>query len=325
MREQAFWVASPGVGEIRSMDVPEPGPGEVRVRTLVSGVSRGTETLVFSGRVPADQHDRMRAPFQRGEFSGPVSYGYLSVGRVEAGEPDLLGQTVFCLHPHHTAFVVPADAVVPVPAQVPAPRAVLAGAVETAVNALWDAGPRIGDRVAVVGAGMIGLAVARLLVGIPGIEVTVVDVDPSREPIARALGADFALPGAAPSGLDLTFHASATSTGLQTALDTLGPEGTVIDLSWYGDGDVSLRLGGTYHSSRLHIRSSQVGTIAPARAARRTFRDRLELALRLLDDPAFDLLLTGSSPFADLPDLLPRLASGEQPALCHTITYPPGA
>ena len=321
VQARAFWVREPGVGEIRPATVPTPGPNEVLVRTLRTGISRGTETLVFRGGVPADQRAVMRAPHQEGDLPGPVKYGYLNVGIVEAGPPNLLGRTVFCLYPHQSFFVVPADAVVVVPDDVPPDRAVLAGTVETAVNALWDAAPLVGDRVAVVGAGMVGLCVARLLTGIPGAEVTVVDVDPARAP-GRVLGAEFALPEAAPSGCDLAVHASATSAGLQLALDVLAPEGTVIDLSWYGDSEVTLRLGGSFHSSRLSVRASQVGTVSPAQRGRRTATDRLGLALQLLRDPAFDVLLTGSSPFDELPDVMSRLADGSLPALCHTVTYP---
>jgi NADPH:quinone reductase-like Zn-dependent oxidoreductase len=322
VQARAFWVRGPGVGEVRSETVPDPGPGEVFVRTLRSGVSRGTETLVFRGRVPADQREVMRAPFQEGDLPGPVKYGYLSVGVVEAGPSSLLGRTVFCLYPHQSAYVVPVGAVVVVPDDVPPERAVLAGTVETAVNALWDAAPLVGDRVAVVGAGMVGLCVARLLAGIAGVEVTVVDVDPARAAVAHALGAAFALPGEATGGCDLAVHASATSAGLQLALDVLAREGTVLDLSWYGDTEVTLRLGGSFHSSRLAVRASQVGTVSPAQRGRRTASDRLALALRLLRDPAFDALLTGSSPLEELPDVMPRLADGSLPALCHTVTYP---
>ena len=303
------------------MALPAPGRGDVLVRTIRSGVSRGTEALVFRGGVPPDQHVRMRAPFQEGEFPGPVKYGYLSVGGVEQGPPDLRGRTVFCLHPHQTAYVVPAAAVAVVPDDVPPGRAVLAGTVETAVNALWDAGPLVGDRVAVVGAGMVGCCVARLLSRIPGVEVTLVDVDPGRAAVADALGAGFALPDAAADGLDLVVHTSATAAGLQRSLELLAPEGTVVDLSWYGDAEVTLSLGGAFHAGRLGIRSSQVGTVSPARGARRTTADRLALALDLLRDPAFDALLTGESRFDELPDVMPRLAAGSLPALCHTITY----
>jgi 2-desacetyl-2-hydroxyethyl bacteriochlorophyllide A dehydrogenase len=317
----AFWRSAPGRGEIRPVTLPDPGPEDVVVRTIVSGISRGSETLVFSGRVPPDQYATMRAPFQAGNFSGPVKYGYLNVGVVEHGPADVAGRTVFCLYPHQTAYVVPTGAVTVVPNGVPPARAVLTGTVETAVNVLWDAAPLVGDRVAVVGAGMVGCCVARLLSRFPAVEVTLVDVDPSRAKVAAALDVDFALPADAADGLDLVVHASATSDGLQRSLDLLAPEGTVIDASWYGEGEVRLSLGGGFHSRRLAIRASQVGSLSPARRARYTTSDRLELALGLLEDPAFDVLITGTSRFDELPDVMAQLAAGTLPALCHTITY----
>jgi 2-desacetyl-2-hydroxyethyl bacteriochlorophyllide A dehydrogenase len=318
---QAFWVVEPGRGEIRPASVRDPARDEVLVRTLHSGISRGTEALVFRGGVPPEMHDTMRAPYQEGDFPGPVKYGYLSVGLVEAGDPALVGRTVFSLFPHQTAYVVPAAAVTPVPDDVPASRAVLAGTVETAVNALWDAGPLVGDRVAVVGAGMVGCCVARLASAMPGVEVTLVDTDPARRATADALGVGFAPPADAPEGCDVVLHTSATSAGLQLALDLLVPEGTVVDLSWYGDAPVQLALGGRFHSDRLTIRASQVGTVSPARR-RRSPADRLALALDLLRDPGYDAVLTGSSPFAALPEVMSDLATGRLPALCHTISYP---
>ncbi len=321
---QAFWLRAPGVGEIRAVTLPDPGRDEVMVRSLRSGVSRGTETLVFRGAVPPGQYAAMRAPFQEGDFPAPVKYGYLNVGVVEEGPAGLRGRTVFCLYPHQTAYVVPAGAVTVVPEGVPPERAVLAGTVETAVNALWDAAPLLGDRVAVVGAGMVGCCVARLLSRFPGVQVTLVDVDASRAEVAAALGVEYALPGDAVGGRDLVVHASATSAGLQRSLDLLAPEGTVIDLSWYGDTEVRLSLGGAFHSGRLAIRASQVGTVSPARSGRRTTADRLALALELLTDPAFDALISGQSRFRELPEVMARLAAGSLPALCHTITYDGG-
>jgi threonine dehydrogenase-like Zn-dependent dehydrogenase len=320
----AFWLREPGVGEIRPAPLREPGPGDVLVRTLRSGVSRGTETLVFRGGVPVSQYAAMRAPFQDGDFPGPVKYGYLSVGVVEQGPPQLRGRTVFCLYPHQTAYVVPAQAVVVVPDDVPPARAVLAGTVETAVNALWDGGPLLGDRITVVGAGMVGCSVARLLTRIPGVQVTLVDIDAARADVAAALGVGFALPADAGDGRDLVVHTSATSAGLQQSLDLLAPEGTVIDLSWYGDAEIRLSLGGAFHSGRLGIRASQVGVVAAARRGRRTAAERLALALDLLRDPAFDALITGVSRFDELPDVMARLAGGSLPALCHTLTYGKG-
>ncbi|HYX86795.1 MAG TPA: zinc-binding alcohol dehydrogenase [Gaiellales bacterium] len=311
----------PGRGEIRPVGLRERGPDDVLVRTVHSGVSRGTETLVFRGGVPPDQYATMRAPFQDGEFPGPVKYGYLNVGVVEEGPRALRGRTVFCLYPHQTTYVVPSRAVSVVPEGVPSARAVLAGTVETAVNAVWDAAPLLGDRVTVVGAGMVGCCVARVLSRFPAVQVTLVDVDSGRAGVAAALGVDFASPDEAAGGRDLVVHTSATSEGLQRSLDLLAPEGTVIDLSWYGAAEVRLSLGGAFHAGRLRIRSSQVGTVSPMRGARRTPADRLALALGLLHDPAFDVLLTGRSPFDELPDVMARLAAGQLPALCHTITY----
>lgn len=318
---RAFWLRSPGHGEIRDVALQEPAAEDVLVRTLCSGISRGTETLVFRGGVPQSQHDAMRAPFQEGDFPGPVKYGYLNVGTVEQGPPQLLGRTVFCLYPHQTRYVVPASAVTVVPDSVPASRAVLAGTVETAVNALWDAAPMLGDRIAVVGAGMVGAGVAALLARYPAVRVQLVDADPARASVAEALGVEFALPQDAAGDCDLVVHASATEEGLARSLELLALEGTVLELSWYGDRRVSLPLGEAFHSRRLVVRSSQVGTVSPARGSRRTYADRLALALDLLADPAFDALVTGECAFDELPQVLPRLASGELPGLCHRVMY----
>lgn len=317
----AYWLREPGVGEIRSVTLPDPGPDDVVVRTLRSGVSRGTELLVFRGGVPPSQYAAMRAPFQDGDFPGPVKYGYLSVGVVEAGPDALRGQTVFCLYPHQDYYVVPASAVTVVPSGIPADRAVLAGTVETAVNALWDAPPLIGDQIAVVGAGMVGCCVARLAAQCPGTRVTLVDALECRAGVAEQLGVGFALPSEAPSGCDLVVHTSATAEGLQRSLELLAPEGVVLDLSWYGDRQVQLSLGGAFHSQRLAIRASQVGAIAPARRSSRTHAERLAIALELLGDPAFDALVTGTSRFEELPQVMSELADGRLPALCHTIDY----
>jgi threonine dehydrogenase-like Zn-dependent dehydrogenase len=318
---RAFWLAAPDTGEIRTHRLPDPAPGEVLVRTLYSAVSRGTETLVFRGGVPPSQHDLMRAPFQEGDFPAPVKYGYLNVGVVERGPAELRGQTVFSLYPHQTAYVVPVEAVTVVPDGVPPRRAVLTGTVETAVNALWDAAPLVGDRVAVVGAGMVGCSVATLLARFPGTHVQLVDANPDRAAVAAAMGVEFALPGDAAGDCDVVVHASATSDGLARALELLAPDATVVELSWYGDRPVSVPLGEYFHSRRLAVRSSQVGAIAPARRGRRSHADRRAIALELLSDPAFDALITGECRFDELPEVLPRLAAGSLPGMCHLVTY----
>lgn len=315
----AWWITGPGAGEIRPAAVAQPGAGDVAVHTLFSGISRGTESLVFGGRVPPDQFGQMRAPFQEGEFPGPVKYGYLNVGTVTTGPPELTGRAVFCLYPHQTDYVVPVSAVLPVPTGVPARRAVLAGMAETAVNALWDAAPRVGDRACVVGAGVLGCLTAWLLARMPGVTVTLVDTDPSRQAAALALGADFAAPDEVHGEHEVVIHASASADGLATCLSLLPVDGVVTELSWYGAGEVPVPLGGSFHARRLGIRASQVGTVSPARQATRSRRDRLALALRLLDDDALDILLGADTAFRDLPGAMPELL--HRPGVCSVVRY----
>jgi threonine dehydrogenase-like Zn-dependent dehydrogenase len=317
--ERAFWLREPGRGEIRPVALPAPGDGDVLVRTVYSAVSRGTEALVFRGGVPESQYDVMRAPFQEGGFPAPVKYGYLNVGIVESGPPGLLGRTVFCLYPHQTRYVVPAAAVTVVPAAVPAARAVLAGTVETALNAVWDAAPQVGDRIAVVGGGMVGASAAAILGRLPAVRVQLVDIDPDRARIAEAVGVDFALPADALGDCDLVVHASASEQGLGRALELLRPEGVCVELSWYGDRGVAVPLGEWFHSRRLTIRGSQVGAVSPNRP--RTYAQRLAVALELLADPGFDALVTSECRFDELPAALPALISGEPSALCLRVTY----
>ncbi|NDZ12341.1 dehydrogenase [Variovorax sp. WS11] len=319
---RACWVEGPGRAGLRPSPLAAPGSGEVRVRTLHSGISRGTELLVFRGEVPESEYERMRAPFQEGDFPAPLKYGYSSVGVVEQGPPALLGRTVFCLYPHQTHYVVPAEAVHPLPEGLPPARAVLAANMETAVNALWDAAPHIGDRIAVVGAGVVGLLAAWLAGRMPGCEVEVVDTNPGRRAVAEQLGLSFASPQAARPDADLVIHASGKAEGLATALRLAAFEVTVLEMSWYGRQAVALPLGEAFHSRRLTLRSSQVGHVAQSQRARWSHGRRLALALALLRDPALDALLTDAAPFDELPAVLARLAAGAPETLCHRIDYP---
>jgi len=317
----ALWYVGPGKAEIRPEPAAAPGPGEVLVRALYGGISRGTERLVFFGRVPESEHARMRAPLMGGAFPFPVKYGYINVGRVESGPRDLVGQTVFTLHPHQNLFTVAADAVVPVPKNVPPARAVLAANMETSLNALWDAAPGPADRIAVIGAGVVGALVARLCARIPGTDVTLVDIEPARADLALHLGLRFALPDAAPEECDLVIHASASAAGLATALRLAGMEATVVELSWYGAGEVSVPLGAAFHSRRLRLVSSQVGNVATSHRARWDFFRRRAAALALLDDPALDALLAPAIAFADLPARLPDILGPASGVLCQVIRY----
>jgi 2-desacetyl-2-hydroxyethyl bacteriochlorophyllide A dehydrogenase len=318
---RAFWVAAPGRGELRTEALHPRAPDEVVVRALYSGISRGTEALVFQGRVPASERERMAAPFQAGAFPAPVKYGYASVGTIEDGPRDLAGRTAFTLFPHQTRYVVPADAVHVLPEGVPAARAVLAANLETAINGVWDARVQVGDAVTVIGAGTVGSLVAWLAAGIRGCDVELVDINPARARIARALGVGFAAPAEARRGADLVVHASGSPSGLQLALDIAGFESTIVEMSWYGDQAVALPLGESFHARRLTLRSSQVGAVASSQRARWTTRRRMQLALAMLVDPTLDLLITGESAFDELPAVMARLAASPGDAIFHRIKY----
>ncbi len=317
---RAFWLVEPGRGEIRDEPLPPPAAGDCVVRTLFTGISRGTEALVFHGRVPECERERMRAPFQAGDFPAPVKYGYANVGIVERGPDALNGRRVFVLYPHQTRYVVSADAVHVIPDDVPAERAVLAANLETAINGMWDARPHIGDRIAVVGAGAVGCLAAWLASGIRGCRVELVDVDPGRERIARAFGIGFSAPTSAAEA-DVVVHASGSGEGLATALRIAAFEATIVDMSWYGDQRVPLPLGESFHSQRLTLKSSQVGTVAAAQRARWTHRRRLQLALSLLRDPALDVLITSESRFEELPETMRRLSIDAAGTVCHRVRY----
>ncbi|GIX08391.1 zinc-binding alcohol dehydrogenase [Elioraea sp.] len=322
MKARAFWTIAPGVGEVREEDLPAPGAGEALVRTLATGVSRGTESLVFAGRVPASQHAVMRCPLQAGDFPFPVKYGYSAVGVVEAGPAALIGRRVFCLHPHQDRFVVPAAMLHPVPETVPTRRCVLAANMETALNIAWDAGVLPGERVLVIGAGVVGLLAAHLLARVPGVALTVVDRDPAKEAVAAALGLAFAAPEDAPAEAELVVHAAGAPEGLALALARAAFEARIVEASWFGDRAVPLALGEAFHSRRLRLVSSQVGAIAAPMRGRRSHAERLALALALLEDARLDALLEGPTPFADLPATMARLAA-RPGALCHVIAYDP--
>jgi threonine dehydrogenase-like Zn-dependent dehydrogenase len=318
---RALWYVGPGRAEIRDERLAPLADGQVRVRALYGALSRGTEALIAAGRVPESEYKRMRAPFMGGDFPFPVKYGYSTVGRIDAGPDHLLGRMVFTLHPHQTLFGLPAEAAAMVPSEIPPARAVLAANMETALNAIWDAAPGPSGRIAVVGAGVVGALVGLLCARIEGAQVTLVDIDPAREKFARAFSLNFAAPETAPKDCNFVFHASASAAGLATALDLSGDEATIIELSWYGAGNVAVPLGGPFHSRRLKIVSSQVGKVAPSRRATFTHRQRLEEAIRLLADPRLDALLAPPISFDDLPTRLPDILKPGSGVLCQLIRY----
>ena len=317
----AFWITRPETGELRSFQLPAPSMDEVRVRTLYSSVSLGTERLVFRGQVAASEYVSMRAPFQEGEFPWPVKYGYSSCGFVEEGPPDLINKIVFSLFPHQDTYVIPKSDVCPVPSGVPPERTVLAANMETALNALWDVAPCVGARIAVIGAGVVGCLAAYLCSRVLGTEVTLVDTNTDRRNVAEALGIKFGVDDSS-LGMDLVIHASGSSKGLDTAIAVAGTEATIVELSWFGDKPSSVHLGAAFHSRRLRVVSSQVGSVGALQRPRWTRERRLALALKLLSDDVLDCLVEEESDFRELPKTMKCLMSQPKSGLCHRVVYP---
>ena len=318
---RAAWYSGPGKAELRTQRLAPPLPGEARVRMQWSGISRGTERLVLKGAVPEGERARMRAPLQEGEFPFPVKYGYCAAGLVEEGPKELIGKPVFCLHPHQDVFNAPIGMLVPVPADVPLRRATLAANMETALNAIWDAGAGPADRIVVVGGGIVGLMIAGLAARMPGAAVTLVDVAPERQVLVESFGAAFALPDVAPPDADVVFHASVTAAGLATAIRCAGMEGTIVEMSWYGDQAIEAPLGGAFHSRRLRLISSQVGQVSAGHRPRWTYRRRLEAAMALLGDAKLDALVAEEIAFADAATALPRVLADGATGLAPVIRY----
>jgi threonine dehydrogenase-like Zn-dependent dehydrogenase len=317
----AFWITSPGHGEILEQALPEPGPGELRIRTRYSAVSRGTESLIFEGRVPRTEFARMRAPFQEGEFPSPVKYGYINVGVVESGPASLRDREVFTLFPHQTRFNIRTDAAHVLPRGLPGERAVLAANLETALNAIWDAQLTPASKLTVIGAGALGCLCAWLAQSEFGADVELIDINEDRASIAAHLGVAFATPARARADIPVIIHTSATEEGLQTALDLAGFEATILELSWFGNERPRVALGEAFHSRRLTLKASQVGHVAAPMRGHASRSSRLQTALRLLRDPTPEILIDSQCKFSELPSVLAAFASGSQSAICHRVHY----
>jgi threonine dehydrogenase-like Zn-dependent dehydrogenase len=320
-QSEAIWYAGKGRVETRPGGLLLLGPDTVRVAARFSGVSRGTERLVFHGRVPASEHQRMRCPHQEGAFPFPVKYGYALVGVIEDGPAARIGEHVFLLHPHQRVAHVPLADVHTLPQGLPPRRAALAANMETALNVAWDAGAAPGDHILIIGGGVLGLLIAGLLARMPGTVVTVTDINPARAAVAEQLGAGFAAPEGAPQDQDIVIHTSGTAEGWRLALASAGTEARVVEASWYGDKEVTVALGEAFHSRRLSLISSQVGAVPPARRPRWSTARRMAKALEILRDDRFDALITGEIAFAEAPTALPKVFAEGSPGLMTVLRY----
>lgn len=310
----ALWCIGANQAELREGTLGE----GILVETLFSGISRGTERLVFEGRVPASEHQRMKAPAQEGDFPFPVKFGYCAVGQVAEG--NLAGKNVFALHPHQSSFRLPEESLHLLPDDLPAERAILAANMETALNVIWDSAAGPGDRIVVIGSGVLGCLVGFLASQLPGAAVTLVDINPARKELAAKLGCSFASPTDAPSECDVVIHTSGTEPGVSLAMEIAGQEATIIEASWFGEGSVSVPLGAAFHSRRLRFISSQVGNISAARAPRWSFQRRMAMALSLLIDPRLDSLISGETAFQNLATSYESILTNPD-TLCHRIRY----
>lgn len=316
----ALWITGAGRCELRREPLPAASEADLVLESLYGAISRGTERLIFEGRVPQSERERMRGPHQAGDFPFPVKYGYALVAKVAQGPAEWRGETVFALHPHQDRVLLGAGEVTRVPAGIPPQRAVLAANMETALNVVWDGGIAPGDRVGIVGGGLVGLLAGWLASRIAGVETCLVDPDETRRPVAEALGIGFSPPGEALTDCDVVLHLSGRGEGLATALPMAGFEARIVEASWYGEGEVPVALGGAFHSQRLSIVASQVGSVPPARRARWTTRRRMETALSLLADDRLDILISGETPFGRLADAYGDILAASE-TLCHRIRY----
>lgn len=319
MQARAIWYTGDGSGvALRDANM---GTGELLLKTVASGLSRGTERTVAQGMVPRSEWDRMALPTQEGSFALPIKYGYACVARIVQGPPDILNRLVFTMHPHQNLFRAHRDAVHVLPVDLPIRRATLAANMETALNAIWDAQVPNGAPVAVIGGGLIGCLVAYLANRIGKSDVTLIDKIGERAKTASELRVSFATATNRLSPCHTVFHTSGSEQGLKDAIHALDFEGQVVEMSWYGDREISVPLGGTFHAQRLSIRCSQVGHVAPSRRASTTYADRMRTAIGLLDDPALDVLLTHDIAFENAERDLPLRLAADADGIATTISY----
>jgi NADPH:quinone reductase-like Zn-dependent oxidoreductase len=297
MKAKELWFNSPGKVGFKLVNVDDPKNDEVLVKAVCSLISSGTERLVSGGNIPAKIYDQMKVPYMQGDFSFPFTYGYSLVGEIFKGKKSLPGKYVHLLHPHKEIALVKMNDVYILPEGFNLQTATLASNMETAVNAVWDSGVSIGDKVIIVGFGIIGALIAGVLKSMKHIHISIHESNPERASIARKLG--FEVPGEIQNNyFDIAFNTSASEHGLQVCIDSVGFEGKVTELSWYGEGKVNINLGGDFHSMRKVIIASQVSSIPAQMTGRWDFSRRKKLVFEILKDDYYSLL-----PMLDLPFL----------------------
>jgi threonine dehydrogenase-like Zn-dependent dehydrogenase len=315
----SLWHDSEQKSSLHKEDFGVAGDGKLKIKSLYSLISTGTERLVASGHVPSAAFEAMAVPYMGGSFPFPVKYGYSLVGEVRT-EGEYFGKIVHLLHPHQDICTVESGAVALVPGNIPAKRAILASNLETALNATWDARLGIGDKVLVAGFGMIGALLARVISFMPAVELIVLEKDPKRMSFAKKMGFNV-VDKMTDHDYDVAFNTTSNEMALQQCIDAVGAEGRVVELSWYGTKKVTVNLGGDFHYKRKQLISSQVSQIPADHLARWDYKRRKEVVFKLLQSELFDEHITDEIAFEDAPDFFDTLRNGSFDGLGCCLKY----
>jgi len=318
---RSLWHLSDSQSVIKENTAQNPSPSFLKIQSHFSLISTGTERLVACGEVPGSVHDDMKVPYMEGAFPFPIKYGYSLVGKVITEGHSMTGKLVHAMHPHQDFCLINESDLFEIHSNIPAQRATLASNLETALTAVWDAQVNIGDRVLIVGFGLIGSLIARLLSFIPAIYFQIIEIDKERIQHAEKLGFPVSAILRKHSKFDIAFHTSATAEGLQTCIDGVGLEGKIIELSWYGKKPVKINMGGSFHSQRKQIISSQVGKLPSKYNARWDMKRRKKVVFELLENALFDQQITHFIKFVDTPTFFADLRAGKAKGLAYCIEY----
>ncbi len=332
MTASALVFTGPREVALEERPVESPGPDEVLVRSRVSAISPGTELLVYRGDAPTDLEADVSIDALEGDLSFPTRYGYATVGEVVEtgpGAEGYHGERVFAFHPHQSRFCAGVPELFISPPDLDDEALALLPTAETATNLLLDGGPRVGERVVVFGAGVVGLATVRLLAELSLEELVVVEPLEGRRELARAFGADRTVPPGAtgtfadsdPPGADLVYEVSGQPEALDAALSVAGYDGRVVVGSWYGSKRADLDLGGSFHRDRIGVTSSQVSTISPELRGRWSRERRRGTALDALRRIDTDRLVTDRVPFRSAPAAYERLDTDPERTLQVLLEY----
>ena len=316
---QSFWVNKKRGSIKKELLNQSLGNDELLVKAYYSGISYGTEKIVHDSQVPANQYEFMRAPHQVGEFNKEVKYGYLSVGKVVVGPKSMMNKMVYTMFPHQSMYILKSSLATLIPSHIPYKRALLTANMETAINAMWDSQPSIGDNTYVIGAGIVGILMAYVLSSTFGIKVTVIDNNASKKKLCKFFNIDFENNINCIKDPDIIFECSGNASVLSDLINNSTLETKICILSWYGKQQSKIKMGENCFSRRLEIIFSQVGNITPIQSKKWDNLSRRALALKLLDNKKLDSLIDKQEiKLKELPNFFKK---GNTNGLCKVVKY----